>query len=141
MLLHPCRGTSEGKAEKHQPVIAGRSGARDGSQALRPLQKQTFDVPEVDALIEHEAAERQIYLLEDARVVTLQLGLEAGGGLKFRELGGVPTDVTGHLAAGWSGAHTGQIRLSVRQTLQRNTLNLCSPRQTRLHSGGGLRTH
>lgn len=110
-------GRLKEKQRKHQPVIT--------VDAVAPHQPslQTFDVPDAQNknLMEHEAAERQIYLLKDARVVTLHLGLEAGGGFKFRELGGVPTDVTGHLAAGWSGAHTGQISLSVGQTLQRNT--------------------
>lgn len=63
----------------------------------------------------------QVYLFKDARVVALHLGLETGGGFEVGELGGVSADVTGDLAAGRSGAHTGKISLSVRQTLQRNT--------------------
>lgn len=53
--------------------------------------------------------------------MALHLGLEAGRGLEVGELGGVSADVAGDLAAGGSGAHTGQISLGVRQTLQRNT--------------------
>lgn len=68
-----------------------------------------------------EGFDQQVYLFEDARVVALHLGLEAGGGFEVGELGGVSANVTGDLAAGWSGAHTGQISLGVCQTLQRNT--------------------
>lgn len=51
--------------------------------------------------------------------MALHLGLEAGGGFEFGELGGVSADVTGHLAAGGSGAHARTVGLSVRQTLRR----------------------
>lgn len=60
-------------------------------------------------------------LLKDARVVTLHLRLETGGGFEVGQLGGVSADVTGHLAAGRSGAHAGEVGLGVGQTLQRNT--------------------
>ena len=59
------------------------------------------------------------HLFEDARVVALHLGLEAGRRLVFGQLGGVSADVTGHLAAGRSGAQAGQVGLGVRQTLRR----------------------
>ena len=52
------------------------------------------------------------YLLKDTRVVDLHLGLGAGG-LEVWELGGVLTDITGHLAASRPGAHTGEVSLSI----------------------------